>query len=184
MGRVLAKRALLPHPGGQKPEFSVGCKISEFGNAAFKVEYVVIGAIAGLRIPSLRLPSRADGLWKETCFEAFFAGDTRNYVEFNFAPSGAWASYRFENYREGMAPALDLGEPSIFVEKAEQRLALTAFIEFLPTELAGLKSLALSAVIEEAGGTKSYWALAHPPGEPDFHHPACFTAILPAPEKS
>lgn len=28
----------------------------------------------------------------------------------------------------------------------------------------------LSAVIEEADGTKSYWALAHPPGKPDFHH--------------
>ena len=42
-------------------------------------------------------------------------------------------------------------------------------------------NLAFSAVIEETGGTKSYWALTHPPGKPDFHHPTCFTATLPAP---
>ena len=39
----------------------------------------------------------------------------------------------------------------------------------------------VSAVIEEADGTKSFWALAHPPGGPDFHHPACFTLELPPP---
>jgi hypothetical protein len=41
--------------------------------------------------------------------------------------------------------------------------------------------LAISAVIEETNGTKSYWALAHPPGAPDFHHPDCFTLQLEAP---
>jgi hypothetical protein len=39
--------------------------------------------------------------------------------------------------------------------------------------------LGLSAVLEEKDGTKSYWALAHPPGDkPDFHHPDCFAARL------
>ena len=28
----------------------------------------------------------------------------------------------------------------------------------------------LAAVIEETNGRRSYWALAHPPGKPDFHH--------------
>ena len=35
------------------------------------------------------------------------------------------------------------------------------------------------AVIEEKDGTKSYWALAHPSPEPDFHNPGCFAARLP-----
>jgi hypothetical protein len=40
--------------------------------------------------------------------------------------------------------------------------------------------LGLSAVLEEKDGAKSYWALAHPPGDqPDFHHPDCFAARLP-----
>lgn len=38
----------------------------------------------------------------------------------------------------------------------------------------------VSAVIEEADGTKSFWALGHPPGEPDFHHRDCFRLELPA----
>ncbi len=36
----------------------------------------------------------------------------------------------------------------------------------------------ISAVIEETDGTKSYWALAHPPGKPDFHHADCFALEL------
>ena len=41
--------------------------------------------------------------------------------------------------------------------------------------------MGLSAIIEETDGTKSYWALAHPPGEePDFHDPACFALELAA----
>jgi hypothetical protein len=34
--------------------------------------------------------------------------------------------------------------------------------------------LGLSALIEDTGGHKSYWALAHPPGKPDFHHADSF----------
>jgi hypothetical protein len=40
--------------------------------------------------------------------------------------------------------------------------------------------LGLSAVIEEKGGSKSYWALAHPPGAPDFHHQEAFALELSA----
>jgi len=32
---------------------------------------------------------------------------------------------------------------------------------------------------EDTGGNRSFWALAHPSGQPDFHHPACFAAELP-----
>jgi len=38
--------------------------------------------------------------------------------------------------------------------------------------------LGLSALIEEPSGHKSYWALAHPPGKADFHHPDCFAHEL------
>jgi hypothetical protein len=44
--------------------------------------------------------------------------------------------------------------------------------------------LGISAVIETRDRQKSYWALAHPPGKPDFHHADCFAATLPAPEKA
>ena len=38
--------------------------------------------------------------------------------------------------------------------------------------------LGLSALIEDMNGAWSYWALAHPPGKPDFHHAACFAHRL------
>jgi len=43
----------------------------------------------------------------------------------------------------------------------------------------GAMRLALSAVIEEERGRLSYWALRHPPGKPDFHHPDAFALALP-----
>jgi hypothetical protein len=39
--------------------------------------------------------------------------------------------------------------------------------------------LGLSAVIEDTRGSLSYWALAHPPGKPDFHHADGFALELP-----
>lgn len=82
-----------------------------------------------------------------------------------------------------MTPALDLLAPDIFVEQNERRFALTAYVELPSGELDSVAVIALSAVIEETGGHKSYWALAHPPGQPDFHHPTCFAATLPAPSE-
>ena len=130
------------------------------------------------------MPDRTDGLWNSTCFEVFLTKQDGSYVEFNFAPSRKWAGYRFESYREGMAAALDLQAPDIFTEYSERRAALTAYIDFPAGESDTLQSAGLAAVMEETDGTKSYWALAHPPGAPDFHHPTCFAAALPAPEVS
>jgi hypothetical protein len=38
--------------------------------------------------------------------------------------------------------------------------------------------LVLSAVLEDTDGVLSYWALQHPPGRPDFHHPDAFAVQL------
>jgi hypothetical protein len=42
--------------------------------------------------------------------------------------------------------------------------------------------LALSAVVEDEQGLLSYWALKHPPGRPDFHHPDAFALELERPD--
>jgi hypothetical protein len=41
--------------------------------------------------------------------------------------------------------------------------------------------LALSAVIEAQSGTITWWALRHPQGRPDFHHPDGFALELADP---
>ena len=70
-----------------------------------------------------------EGLWRHTCFEAFIKAPGRtSYHEFNFAPSGQWAAYRFDAYREGMMPA-DLGaSPEIAVRRFDDGLELEAAV--------------------------------------------------------
>lgn len=62
------------------------------------------------------------------------------------------------------------------------RYGLSAYLDDPRLPPGGDWLAGLSAVIEEADGTLSYWALAHPAGKPDFHHPDCFVLELPAPD--
>ena len=126
-------------------------------------------------LPGPVAPDRCDKLWQTTCFEAFIGDDS--YAEFNFAPSKQWAAYRFDAYRENMTMLDVKAEPKILLDASESHFALEVAV---PLD-GHAHRLALSAIIEETDGTKSYWALAHPPGKPDFHAPACFAATLPAP---
>jgi hypothetical protein len=109
-----------------------------------------------------------------------------SYHEFNFAPSGEWAAYSFRRYRDGAPLAEDETAPSITVRSGGDSLDLDAIVRLdrLPKiqPHAALR-LALSAVVEEERGILSYWALKHPPGKPDFHHPDAFALELQPPDK-
>jgi hypothetical protein len=182
MGKILAKRVLIPHPNLTHPPLDVGIKVTLLGTDVLKLEYVIVGPVGEIVLPAKEEPSRRDGLWQHTCFEAFIGfADTPAYLEYNFAPSADWAAYRFERYREGMVEALDLAAPDIFIEyDGQRRLTQTVIVDVSSPLRQGWGLLALSAVIEARDGTKSYWALAHPPGKPDFHHADCFAIELPA----
>ncbi|HEX4649739.1 MAG TPA: DOMON-like domain-containing protein [Steroidobacteraceae bacterium] len=125
---------------------------------------------------------RADGLWQHTCFEAFIAVPSGpGYYEFNFSPTLAWAAYQFTGYRDGMTPAAVTQAPGLQVRKSPEQLELTATAHLAglaPVSGAAALRLALAAVIEDVHGRRSYWALEHPPGRPDFHHPDSFTLEL------
>ena len=91
-----------------------------------------------------------------------------------------WAAYAFERYREGMTQAPLSDTPQIVAVRGDHILTHTVT---LPGDVLGDGVAAgISAVIEEAGGHKSYWALAHAPGQPDFHNAACFTLAIGAAE--
>jgi hypothetical protein len=146
----------------------------------FRVHYKLAGAIGDIAIPDYAGPQRADELWRTTCFELFVRPETGpGYLEFNFSPSGRWAAYAFAGHREAMTEVELPAAPHIRFVSSGQGLALVAEVQGIPE--AEPLAVGLSAVIEETDGTKSYWALAHPPGKPDFHHPDCFALELPAP---
>jgi hypothetical protein len=141
------------------------------------LSYVVSGKVSDIRLPPVAAATRTDGLWQHTCFEAFVrAASGPSYYEFNFAPSTQWAACRFDGYRSGMVAA-EINAPAIDVRSGPDRTTLQTSLELarLP-DLSREASwqLGLSAVIEHASGGMSYWALAHPPGKPDFHHADCF----------
>ena len=129
-------------------------------------------------LPERAAPSRNDGLWKTTCCELFLAPvGSDAYFEFNYSPSTQWAAYRFDSYRAGgcdlaLSVAPHVGREAAFLVQVRQNLS------DLPP---GPFKMSLTAVIEETDGTKSYWALAHAPGPPDFHNRASFIATLPVP---
>ena len=141
------------------------------------LSYVVSGRIGGLRMPPIVAAARADELWRHTCFEAFVRSSAGpGYYEFNFSPSTQWAAYQFRGYRGGMRVATEIGPPRIEVQSSAETYTLQAALEF--DGLSAPLRLGLSAVLEETNGGKSYWALAHPPGNADFHHADCFALEL------
>ena len=142
------------------------------------LSYIVTGKMSDIRMPFAMPAARTDELWQHTCFEAFIrASSGTAYYEFNFSPSTQWAAYRFSGYRSGMRVAAEIGAPAIEVRSSSDCYTLQASLELdrlpdLPREASW--RLGLSALIEDTSGGKSYWALAHPPGKPDFHHADCF----------
>ncbi|PTS73347.1 hypothetical protein DBR17_18445 [Sphingomonas sp. HMWF008] len=103
----------------------------------------------------------------------------------NFAPVRQWAAYEFDSYRRGMRDASDIAIDQMdwFIRDLlpVPRVEMRVVLEMPPRYEASNWQMGLTAVIEELDGTKSYWALAHAPGPPDFHNRDCFIATLPAP---
>ena len=134
-----------------------------------------------LIVPAFAGKGRADELWRTTCFELFLMPDGSNgYCEFNLSPSERWAAYDFSDYRDGMTERKAPREPECTMRQGSSFAIFDAAIPAGALPWGGCAA-ALTCVLEEEGGVKSFWALCHPGDEPDFHDRACFTARLDAP---
>lgn len=166
---------LVPHPD-TPPDFAgmtLEVWVEAWDDGRVELSYHLQAPTDAIVLPDKPARGRADGLWKMTCFE-LFVKDGEGYCEYNFSPAGAWAAYRFDGYREGMRPLDVAHRPQVDCDDNGDVLVLDAVIDW-----DGQGRFGLAAVVEEVTGAKSYWALAHPPGRPDFHHEACFAATLP-----
>ena len=174
---------LIAHPETPAPDppFKVWANVEHsaaFSATAMTNIWFGIGAPASrFVIPEPCEPKRAEDLWQTTCFEAFLrVPGASSYREWNFAPSGEWAAYDFTGPREGRKDS-KTDAPYI---RVEDNFTWWAFGATIAVPADSVWALGLSAILEEQDGAKSYWALAHPPGDkPDFHDPACFMAHLP-----
>jgi hypothetical protein len=183
------RRVLELHPDSRCEALTgIEVEVARLKPRRILLRFILAGAVRHVRFPrrGWRPPRRMDGLWRHTCFEAFLrSGDEAAYHEFNLSPSGDWAAWRFSDYRRGRTAARQAGPPGIdpFWREGPQPCAFAAVLEL--ERLVALPlwepwHLGLAAVIEERNGRLSYWALRHPPGPPDFHHPDCFALELAA----
>lgn len=131
--------------------------------------------LAPLRAPGSS-PERRDELWRHTCCELFVRDTTGSgYREYNFAPGGDWAAYGFSDYRARRV-SLETPPPRIVLERSPAALTVSVTLGETPFAApeAGVR-VGIACVVETTTGL-SYWALAHAPGRPDFHHERSFVS--------
>jgi hypothetical protein len=159
---------------------SVEARIIGFDATWLRARWRITGA-GKLVVPAFAGKGRADELWQTTCFELFLqTGEGPGYSELNLSPSERWNVYDFTARREGMAERPIPREPDCAMRLGTD---LAIFDAAIPA--AGLPDApwrcGFTAVLEEQGGHKSYWAVAHEGDAPDFHDPACFLETVAAP---
>ncbi len=123
------------------------------------------GPLQTLVIPDpVPRPRRRDGLWQNTCFEAFVAiPDQPAYWELNLAPCGDWNVYALRGYRQDLQ-----AEPRIGAlpcrwrrgEELELELELELDLRQLMPAATGLE-LSATAVLEHRQHGCSHWAWRH-----------------------
>jgi hypothetical protein len=156
----------------------------DVAGAALRAVYRLSGDRSAVVIPSpVAEPTRREGLWRATCFELFAAQKGQpGYLEINLSPSGDWQAYSFVGYRDGMAPLLGARFTSYRRELGETELEIGFELMLVPqapfTTPGDLFDIAVTAVLEHSGGTRSYWALGHFGDRPDFHRRDSFLLHL------
>ncbi len=174
----MAEYTLKAHPDTPVDGLTVSCTASLPEPGRLHLVYAARGGGGRIVMPPPAPAVRTFKLWEMTCFEVFLAAADGTYVEYNFSPTGAWACFRFDSHRSGMRDALDLDDPRVVpAEEQADLLRLEAFVELAPKDV--FVKMAISGVIRLNDGSKSYWALNHPPGDEDFHHADCFAATFP-----
>ena len=149
-----------------------------------QITYQLEGELAELRIPNCSgQPLRQDLLWQATCLEFFLAAaDNSDYWEYNLSPAGHWNVYHLEGYRQGLAeePAYKQLPFNVIQDGKQLSLSLSCALPpalATPTAAAGLE-VGVSAVLQSSSGELTYWSVAHPGSEPDFHHRGGFCLKL------
>ena len=158
---------------------SAGCSLSSGGE--LWLTFQVTGAVDNIAIPKPRTGVRADGLWETTCFEMFLKRHgEEGYAEINVSPSTDWAVYAFDAYRANRRHAVGASVIKAVLRRTAETLSLAAHVRLRQFTAADCDAYAmgLSTVIEDKHGAKSFWALAHPSGAPDFHHDGSFIGAV------
>jgi hypothetical protein len=172
---------------GAGPVHSLSASGTLHPSGSLTVEFQLAADLRAVRlVPAVCQPTRRDGLWRHTCFELFARQYNQpGYCEFNFAPSGDWAAYRFDSYRgtprQAAQQPIEVTTHTTGLAQIRLRARIdlrSAFADWSEARDPAGWRLNCAAVIESSDGSLSYWALKHPRPQPDFHDAAGFCIAL------
>jgi hypothetical protein len=164
--------SLKPFPGaGPAPPVTITGDLSRRG-PVLAIQYDLRGRLGEVAIPSpAAVPLRKYDLWEATCGELFFGvRGAPNYWEVNLSPAGHWNVFALSGYRQGLTEEGAFQSLPFGVQRQAQRLLLTLELDLgriIPRDLP--LEVGITAVVQDHDGRLTYWALAHPGPEPDFH---------------
>lgn len=163
---------LIPFSAPDIPAISLTGRLSLDRNFLM-LHYALAGNTEDVLLPPVSLaPSRRDELWKRTCFEFFLAiKDQPGYWEFNMSPSGNWNVYRMDAYRRvGFREEAAISQLPFDFKKELIGYSLDISVDLTPlTEPEHELQMAITAILQTKDGKETYWALAHPAPQADFH---------------
>jgi hypothetical protein len=164
--------ALQPFPTASKlPQIEINGRVNR-KDQMLSIEYQLFGDMNAISIaPPASAPSRQFHLWEATCFEFFIGipGDA-NYWEFNLSPSGNWAVFALDDYRQGLRDELAFTSLPFKVDRYPNYITLS--LEFDLSELILAEQdleMSVTTVVKSSQDELSYWAIAHSGKEADFH---------------
>lgn len=164
------------------PIDAIAVTVCREDGGALRLRFELAGNLRRVAVPRPQRARMADGLWAHTCCEAFVGlPGSPAYREFNFSPSGEWAIYDFDAYRQRSSPGIVPPAPLIASRLETDRLVLDVTLDTAALPQGSPLELGLTTVVETLDGTLSYWALHHPGARPDFHLRDAFTLTLARP---
>jgi len=172
---------LIPFPADNLPNISISGELIRAGSNFF-LHYKVKGEINQILLSAKSaFLSRTDDLWKSTCFEFFVAIPNQpEYWEFNISPSGDWNVYKMDAYRRvGFREETAFTQLPFHLEETDNTLTLNISVDLNPILQPQQKvQVGITAIIQTVDRNESYWALAHPGTQPDFHLRESFSLTL------
>jgi len=163
---------LVPFPSSVLPNIYITGEIQRRDNQV-SIHYEVSGDIGQIALPGLAAPPiRKYDLWKATCFEFFLALPGQpQYWEFNMSPSGDWNVYQMDAYRRvGFQEERLIKQLQVGFQNEAGKLTMKSDVDLKPLfQNGGALDAGITSVIQANDGTETYWALAHPGRQADFH---------------
>lgn len=164
--------SLIPFHGSNIPEIKITGKVARRKNI-LTVHYSLTGEMEAILFPETSAhPTRKDELWTATCFEFFLAIKGQpHYWEFNVSPSGDWNIYHMDAYRRvGFRQETLIERLQFEVLEEADYFSVDAVVDLNPIikEEDPIEA-GITSVIQSRDGNETYWALAHPKPQADFH---------------